>query len=447
MLKKLRSPLGCLLVSAVLFMGTMAGLFVLALRHRGDPYLAEVTLADGVHRLRLLQTQDGPFDYTWKPPRIQSFLPLPGSRVPPIDIHLSGIDRRTNTPGHTFLFRTVDARGRYAAPSGGWPDFDFIESTGFVFTDRIGMPDYPHWGAYALTRAALPRRDKELHIHIKNRFTPTDPPQDMTLPNPCYRDDFPVWQADSLPVEKTKGPLTVQLKSCEWQHGRLNPEFIATSSDATWANPQFQFVLEDATGNVGEVLSPFEPVWKLRTSVYRSTSAGFPPADRAVLEKLPILAPGTVQALDQKLQIGGLEFRVMCIAGAGIVRQSNGQFTAKPLDNPATEALMFSSGDVNGQNFMEVSGSNPFVWIEVPNQLPLGQRFEVQFSGAGQRTAGSLGSIGHRDKSYILAKCPGALDMNEVDLTIAINRPEAFEFFVTPPAAARVELVETQLKK
>ncbi len=445
MLKKLRSPFGCLLVSGLLFIGTMVGLFVLALRRGGDPFLAEVTRADGVHRLRLLKTQAGPFEYSWKPPVFQSFLPLPGPRVPPITISLNGLERLTNTPGQTFLFRTVDAQGRYASPPGIWPEFDFVESTGFVFSDRIGMPDYPRWGAYALTRCNLPRRDKELRIRVKESSAPGYS-QDMTIPNPCYRDDFPVWQADTLPAEKTIGPLTVQLKSCEWLYGRLNPEWMATSTDASWTNPQFQHTLEDATGNMGETLSPFEPVWKLRTSVYRSTPAEFPSADCGVLKKLPILAPGTVQALDQKLQVAGLEFRVLCIAGAGIVRVSNGQFTAKTLADPAS-GLSTSSGSASGQNYMEVSRSHPFVWIEHPNNLPHGQRVEVQFTQAGQRIAASLGHIGTGDKSYIVAELPVSTGTSEVDLTVALNRPEAFEFFVTPPAAAREEVVKPPSEK
>ncbi len=450
MLKKLRSPLGCLLVSGLLFVGTMVGLFILALRHRGEPYIGEVVLSDGMHRLRLLKAQNGPFDYTWKPPLFQSYLPMPGPHVPPIQIHLSGLVRHQEIPGHTFLFRTVDARGRFTIPPGSWPEIEFIESTGFVFKDEIGMPDYPHWGTYALTRSALPRRDKDLVIHIQDRLKPTAKPVDMTIPNPFYRDQYPEWQADTLPIEKTKGPLTVRLAACAYQHSRIFPEFSAISSDPSWASPSFHHTLEDATGNQGEVLSPFEPVWKLKTKVYRSASAEFPQDVRAVLENLPILAPGTVKALDQKLQIGGFEFRVLCVAGAGIVRESNGQFTAKPLEDPAKDQL-FLSGSVNGQRFKEATLSSPFVWIEMMKKLPHDQRVEVQFSRDGQRAACSLGHIhsgdGTGSRTFIVAEMPVAPGTTEVDLTIAISRPEEFDFIITPPAAARVELTKPEPEK
>ena len=444
MLQKLRSPLGCLLVSALLLVGGLVLLFVLAIRRGGDPYIGEVLLADGVHRLRLYQTTDGPLKYEWKPPVMQRYLPLPGrSHIPSIDVNLDGLDRWQNEPGYSFLFRAVDAQGRYANPPGRVLEFEFVESTGFVFKQPIGTADFPHWGTHALTRCALPRRDKDLLIRIRNRVKPKSKPVDMTVPNPCYRTDFPVWEAETLPIEKTKGPLTVRLAAFVYQYSRIYPEFSAISSDPSWASPNFQYSLEDATGNRGEILSPFEPVWKLKTKVYRYADAEFPVFDRSVLENLKILVAGTVKPINQKLQIGGFECRVLCIAGAGIVHESKGQFTAKPLGYPDT-AQMFSGGYANGQSYMEVSRPNPFVWIEMLAKLPHGQRIEVQYFLDGQRTACPLGHIGSNDRTFIVAELPVIPSTAEVDLTIALSRPEEFEFLVAPPANARVELTKPE---
>ena len=446
MLKKLRSPLGYLLVSGLLLVVGLAGLFVLALRQTGDPYIGEVVLADGVHRLRLYQTTEGPLDFEWKPPpRSQSFLPRRGSYVPVFEIHLTGIDQWHQEPGHTFLFRTVDAQGQYAYSETQNLSFEFIESTGFVFKEQIGTAEFPHFGAHALTRSALPRRDKELRIRIQDRSRGASKPLEMVVPNPCYRTDFPVWQAETLPIEKTIGPRTVRLEKFDFRFGRLSPQFNSTSSDVDKGSPQFHHILEDATGNRGEILSPFETVWKLKTRVYRSHTAEFPESMRTVVHKLPLLAPGTVSELDRVLKFDGWEGRVLCVAGPGIVHVTGGgQYTSRQFDKPDEATSAFSDGIVNGQYFKQVSRASPFVWIDLLPELPRHTQLVVQTTQNGQRTMCPLMHISSNGRNYIVADLPALPGLSEVDLTIALSRPEEFEFLVTPPANALIELTKPE---
>ena len=105
MTKFWKSPWGC---AAMILMGlTLWGGLIVYFARKSDPFLAEVTLADGKTRLRLLSISEGPFDYEWQPPRSSMIFPW-GSGIPSISIHLSGIDPWTREPGYTWMFRTVD---------------------------------------------------------------------------------------------------------------------------------------------------------------------------------------------------------------------------------------------------------------------------------------------------------------------------------------------------
>lgn len=442
MLKKLRSPLGCLLVSALLLMSGLVLLFVLSIE-KSDPYIGEVLLPDGVYRLRLLKTVDGPLHYEWHPPAIRKYLPGPRLSSHRIVVELDGLDRWIHVPGHTFLFRIVDAQGRYMAPPRDLR-FEFVESTGFVFKN-LNSPDHSDWGTYALTRCALPRRDKELVIRIRDRTNPTSQPVEMTIPNPCYRPQFPVWQGETLPIEKTKGPVTVRLTGFDFGPISLFPqwksaELTANSAASEWTYVSYSgYVFEDATGNQGNKLSPFEPAWKMKTGVYRTGKAEFPENLRTRLDKIPVPAPGVVTMLDRTLRIDDFECRVVCVAGPGIVRKSGGLFTARRLDNPKI-ALMTSGKDAKGEEYMEVARKSPFVLIEPVTGFSRDARIVVQTTRDGQRAECLLGHISTYPWYYTVAEIPTLPGTTEFDLTIALSRPEEFEFLITPPANARADL-------
>ncbi|RLS54497.1 MAG: hypothetical protein DWH91_11675 [Planctomycetota bacterium] len=448
MLARFRSHRGLILMGAALLLLLVSGLFLAsALSRQGEPYLGEVALTGSPYRIRLLKTYDGPVDYSWQSSRFRSFLPS-APRVPPnIHVQLAGTDRITGQPGQTFLFRTVDDRGRYVMPMGNSVHgivCEFVESTGFVFQVQIAMADFPHWGTYAFTRSAFPRRDRELRIRMERESPGMTPAEMLVVPNPYYRADFPEWQPAPLPTMKSNGPLKVHLEKvfADDHHRGARLELRGESAQADWQQPYFDYHFEDATGNRGLALSPFEPVWKAVVRIYRSSTSPFPDELHEVLSGVPILKPGTVQPIHRTIEMGGVQCLVRCAAGAGIVRLQGETLTAR-INEGGDSTPVFTGS--TGQGFHELASPSPFLWIEI-RQLSQHSRIVVQqVLPDGKRSECPLTSISTSDgagsRNYVLARLENAAIPDVTEITLAVNRPETMEFQIAPPAEARERIL------
>jgi hypothetical protein len=443
MLAKLKSPIGCALVAALLFGALFAAIVVIG--KKPDPYMAEVVIPGSTNRLRLLKTTSGPLDYEWKPPRFEHWIPRPGSRVPPIHVKLTGIDWMTNQPGHTFLFRSVDAQGKYTHPMQMIGSFEFVESTGYVFR-RFGFADYPNWGTYALTRSCLPRRDKELTIRIKPDST-KKPFVEMKIPNPVYKENIQEWQPEPLPITKTVDDLTAHLEkihyySSDHGSGHFSCQIRGESPTPEWTNGEFRTTFEDATGNRGQELSPFEPAWKVVARAYRNWATPFPAELVTSRVKIPILGPAKVQALDRELTVAGQTFKLRCVAGPGIVQETHSGFTTRQNEKPPTDGQhQFTSTSfkyTNGQEHCSVTSAQPIAWIETQPPKDHEQVVIQLVSSDGTITPCPM-SISQSSQRYLLIPelKPPSPEVQEMELQIAISRPRIIEFVVAPPEEAR----------
>lgn len=445
MLSKLKSPIGCALLSALCFGAFLV--VVMAIQKEEDPYLAEVAIPGSTDRLRLLSTTDEPLKYHWKPPRFANFFPKPGQAyVPPIQVNLDGLDRLTNQPGHTFLFRTVNSSGKYTNPNQTMAGVEFVESTGFVFR-RFGFVDFPHWGVYALTRSCLPRRDKELTIRIKPDWSKPDFAE-MRIPNPVYNKNIQDWQPEPLPVTRTVENLTARLEAIRYHGSPQGPGYIdcqihGESLAPEWTNVAFQTTFQDATGNQGLELSPFEPAWKVVARTYRNWATPFPAELVTSRVKIPILGPAKVQALDRELTVAGQAFKLRCVAGPGVTHETATGFTAQLNEKPLAEGQsLFTSASfkhTNGQESCSVSSAHPFAWIETQPPKDHDQLLIVQLVASDGTIAPCSMSTSQSSQRYLLIPelKPPSPDVQEIELQIAIRRPRIVEFVVAPPEEAR----------
>jgi hypothetical protein len=444
MLAKLKSPIGCALAAA-LFLGACLVTLV-ALGKKEDPYLAEVALPGSKNRLRLLSTTAGPLDYNWKPPRFENWIPRPGvSYVPPIQVKLTGLDSMTSQPGHTFLFRTVDERGKYTQPMQMISSFEFVESTGYVFR-RFGFADYPHWGTYALTRSCLPRRDKELTIRIKPDSA-KKPFVEMKIPNPVYKENIQEWQPESLPIKKTVENLTAHLEEIRYQSspfgsGHLHCQIRGESPSLEWTNGGFTTTFEDATGNRGEELSPFEPAWKVVARAYRNWATPFPAELVTPRVKIPILGLAKVQALDQEFTVDGQKFRLRCVSGPGVTTETPSGFTSQLLDTKSPDKqhqyTSVSFGYTSGQEQCSATSAHPIAWIETEPPKNHEQIVVQLISSEGSITPCPMNISQSSNRYLLIAELkPPSPEVQEIELQIAISRPRIVEFLVEPPEEAR----------
>jgi hypothetical protein len=423
-----------------------AGLIVLLLtfaRRRGEPYLAEVPLSDGRHKLRLLQMTDGPLIYDWKDPTpgiLRAVMPskvLP-PWVPFNKVSLSGkaplsaFDSDSEVDGSSFLFRAVDLKGRYANPQLLNPAVEFQESTGFVHLRKVfGGMEFSPWGVIAFTRTSLPRRDARLHMHIYER-PDSAKPIEMEVDNPWYQQHFPVWQGSTLPVSTTVGPLTVTLESLVLREATRQIEPRVEVSKPGWQAEPFGVWLEDATGNRAQWLSPFEPAWRVHLRIGPTSFAEADAARLWTLENLDVPKLDAKMSLDQETVIDGVTIRLDTVSGGITSRQ--------PAESPSSSPSKRRISDDN------VPAETPFIHVT---------------ASAAHRNFSIIPRVLDGKEVLMMGYSQG-IGRNSIELTVPFRRPpdghkirvelvcmpiHAVEFLVTPPVEFRTEMLNVERQR
>lgn len=405
------------------------------------PYLAEAIVPNSPFKFRLLKTADKPFEYQWKAPVSEKIMwCLPDRkdlyRMSNIDLRFRGVTFFDRFPATGFLFRFVDSSGDWAHPRNSVGNLRFLESTGWVFLPRN---DHTESGSGAILESisAFPRRDRTLQIEWKDSMDKW-PPAKLELPNPYYREDFPVWKPLPLPQKQTRGDLTVELTSLSPHPLDADVEFKINCPSESWTsgyshNGQYVF-LQDATGNTGAVLSPFEPAWKVVIRAFRSHHANHPSDRIQSLGKFAWPMPGVVVPIDQDLTVGGSQIRVHYLAGAGTVTNQNGKYAAlKAMTAPAQGAKLYGSKGIHW-----ISRPQPFVWVTFGNTAP---ERKILFRSIVPDELPEVTELENRrwHTHGKIITLPMALDSSPqgVELSIVDNLCEQFEFIVEPPEQTR----------
>ena len=405
------------------------------------PYLAEAIIPNSPFRFRLLKTADKPSEYQWKAPvfeKIMWYLPKRKDRyrLHDIDLQFRGVTFFDRFPATGFLFRFVDSSGDWVNPRNSVGRLRFLESTGWIFRPDNANPEIGS-GAIMESISAFPRRDRTLRIEWSDSMEKW-PPAKMELPNPYYREDFPVWQPLPLPQRQTRGDLTVELTSLRPYASQSNVKFKIDFPSEPWTSGdshEGRYVfLQDATGNTGAVLSPFEPAWKVVIRAFRSHHGNHPPDRIQSLGKYPWPMPGVVVPIDQEFTVGESQIRVHYLAGAGTVTNQNGKYAAlKAMTTPAQGAKLYGSKGIHW-----ISRPQPFVWVTfghtaperkilfrsiVPDELPEVTELENR--------------LWHTHTQIITLPMAMASSPQGVELSIVDNLCEQFEFIVEPPEKTR----------
>ncbi|HUR45532.1 MAG TPA: hypothetical protein VMZ27_06580 [Candidatus Saccharimonadales bacterium] len=220
---------------------------------------------------------------------------------------------------------------------------------------------------HGLILRSFPRRQKEFLFRLLDRegqvlgtFTVQNPMTGL----------FPEWQSLPLPQTQTYGPVSLTLKGFEERvNGRWTnviAQWGLQASDPAWtgAKARSQTFL-DPTGNEGWHLSPREPVWKVRTLLYRDYSDRFSPSEQLIVTNILLPAPGSFTAIDQGATCAGVGLKVLVLASAGSFGLSNG-VTRFML--PASQGISGHSISSGSGGTIETWGSaTPFLMLEARN--------------------------------------------------------------------------------
>ena len=426
-----------------------AGLFALVavvaglvIRRQGTP--RRVALSDGSQievRAMIPSEQNFSTEKPWErqlrrvlPPRTVAWLPTPTS------------GRCGSGSNAATLYVAVESTG----PAGAlpWSNYFAEDDEGFRYPMEGGYCSFGGGiggGAkiFGLTLRAFPRRQKDFVVRFR---APNEADVGELRISSPFSGPFPQWKADPLPITVTNGPVALTLEACavagepRWRY--LKPTWQLKATDPLWAKARAGFpTLADATGNEGSILSPREPVWRVRTAVHRQRHEDFRPEERMVFEGLGVPQPGGFVVVNQKLEQTGVSVRLRAIADAGTLYLTN--------DVPGVLGPGQSSGhgiSSDGQTVVEHwSSDRAFLLLETK-----GVRWEDETrlrltdqAGNEVKVEDSAGSTGAANGGIMRQwKLTLPTNTTALSLEVIVSRPLTFDFFVNPrdaQGAARLE--------
>jgi hypothetical protein len=226
-----------------------------------------------------------------------------------------------------------------------------------------------------------------------------------------------------VPQTKSDPAIDVTLRELDAAavaKGKPLPIDVATR-DPTWDRRIVTSSLEDATGNSGNDLSPFETAWKARVTVARTDPAAFAPSDMWTVGPFPLPTAGSKMTIGQSNEINGVRFTVQSL-------EFGKSYT--PSGPPRPSVKMKPEEEATADRTFRVDIRRP------QSGFYLIARVEDQ---AGQKLTESTQSI---PKSPTQAYARGVRfqpkpDTTHVTLTLIVSQCKEFEFLVPPPSELR----------
>ncbi len=342
----------------------------------------------------------------------------------------------SGTNSITVYFRVTEPSGARIL-NRPWEYYQVQDDTGLLYNREGGYCSFggtSNSTLYGLSLRAFPRRQPDFQFSLIDAKGSNI--ANVRVPNPV-RGPFPIWEPQPLPQTLTNGPVILTLKSIRAQ-GRgpwhyISPAWKLESSDPAWTKAKVRYMtLIDATGNEGQMLSPQEPAWMLRTMVHREREEDFSPAERFIISNLVVPKPGEFIAVDQSAVRQGIELKPSVFAGPGEFVISNGIRSMLP-PRPAMGGGHSSSGS-SGYTTESWANSNHFVLVNVQGAKVDDEIRVYAISDNGTRLrlndTGYHGDAGGGRRYQLVFTPPD--NAGSMALEIIVSRPLKFEFLVDP---------------
>lgn len=337
------------------------------------------------------------------------------------------IDSHEMSPGDRgpWLVFSIESAAWPMIPPSLFFDRIEIESAGYV---HHGTPTMSSGQVAVFHTISIPRRDPHLKMQL---FPQAGNPISMTVDNPFYRTDFPVWIPGPMPARATRGPFTVELTHLYIaEDGGAYPVLNCTCTDPTLEPCQVYATLEDPTGNRGPFVSPWESAWKVIVHLSVPNTAASPLNQRFPLGKIQLPPADTVVAWPKSVKEGDLVFQTRAIVGPGTYEQIDGKWQV--VTGPTAGNAM---GRVQGPailcDFFRHGRFNSTVQVKSRNgvlaALPSGFRSQMPSKSRLSTVVVEHSSLALHDFS------PG----DEIELELTRSRSEQFEFMIAPPEKSR----------
>lgn len=238
------------------------------------------------------------------------------------------------------------------------------------------------------------------------------------------------WTAESLPVWKTNGVLSLRLDGFETGGNPRFEMYRGGVREDFWAAERSKF--EDASGNVGTMLCRKESAWRWRGRFHRTAEAPFASGEVTRLEKLPVAAPGVAVAKAVDLRIGTNIVTNITVAGPGKYEWSNMVLVARtPWRAGASRGLGSSSGGMGTIRTTRAWRSSDRPFLILPEVArPRGTKLLIRVR-EGTNIVGAAEAAGSTSGMYFY-DLPQETPAGEVDLAFVLDEGYEFSAKVTP---------------
>ena len=382
-------------------------------------------------------TTDGPILSS-----LRRFLPPRWSTWLPQDITMN-CGRFTNDL--TIYLRLEDVS---AASSSPWSQVVIEDDIGFHYPNPVGFcvttGTRGNW-YHGIRLSAFPRRQALFTCRLfdgKSNEIAT-----FKVRNPINR-SYPVWKPLPLPQTQSNGVVSLRLDSFELQKTFIGtyvkPHWSVDSTDPKWRNavPNYD-ELSDASGNVANSLSPMESAWKIRASVYRSSTEEFLEQEKLVIPHVQLPDDQHMVSIDATRALDGVTLRGLVIAPPGEISMTNNTqrgFKPGPKEIGRRQSSR-SSAPQNGIPMVVESETigNQFLMVEADGLRP-GDEIQLDYvvPGHAKQTAATRYDDRFSDgsgKERLFLELDWDESAKSIDLELRVSRPIRFDFLVYPKDA------------
>jgi hypothetical protein len=443
----------------ILLVLTVAGIFLYRVLQPRPPVIEAVT-PDGKFKIRFIAGGVGKIDHHpdsklyvwfyevargWAPVVLFKELPRPQNVSLPGQLTNHGADRLMVT----FNAERVDGPKPNDLMQRVFEDvaFEFDESTGYSWEQSWSQESIGP--GHTLSFDRFPRRDALIRCRLVEKSTkrtlmsfsiPNDKPSSVEF------DQAP----GAPPMTLTSPELKCTLKelAAPGEGESLSPVFAVETLDKAWTEHKTTSELEDATGNRGLGLSPFEKAWKARVGVYRTENAVFAPSEGWQSPAFAVPEEGSAVTLDHKGKLGPTALKVLCVKGPGLgqVEETNGQWRFSTQNTSSAVQLPSPGGNPKHFAYYNIDmphTERPFVVLDLDDLDPEDHVVVI----VRDQDGATLWKAFDRGTRFLRTRCRSVVEFvprsttEEVTVTVIISRPQVFEFYVAPPGELRSKAV------
>lgn len=417
-----------------------------------EPRGPQATTWDGKWQIRFLAAGSGAANYlpdseTWErlSNAIQSSAAGPYLRWFPKTRNIRQFGRSSDTGAQpvALLFECQLLTGPFPSGKAFGPELrvQFVDSNGYTH-----LPEGGGWG-YASNSASrkthfhwrsesFPRRDREITVQLIDSADANI--LEFRIANPGFMQTVAEWTPTELPARIVRDKFTLQLTGFDFdpESREFKPRLELEPRRDGWTAEMYPAHLQDATGNHGRGLSPWEPCWKLPVSVHCTADPEAPASERLRFEPVALPAKGkTVVVRDPRVSGTGAVFNSNNARDLAPAIRSIGNTTVTighPQSRPGTGITYTGPEDANSEALFEIDVT------QMPRNVNV--MALVQDQEGKELTAALPWCNPDEGRLQFALPFKAGDDVTAISISLMIGDMYEMEFFVAPPPELREQV-------